>query len=387
MGFRIKQTEQCHENYIPPQKHMQRFWLGTKKHPYSIDNLELPGLIDYNQDALPIVGFTIGLTFEIVGLYLLFAAGLNWYSAVALGLVDILFAILRHFPVKKLSLLKNQVILLPPGPPLQLAKRKVKNLKLLGWFLSLPILAICGVKIIGFIGFVGGIDPKVLLVIVSYVIVAVIHLTLTGYFFWWMFAEISDYFAHNSYKKALDVWGIENPGVFPPFPPPLIGAPNEITSPSTSNPIEIPGLEVPGYVVNRHILINNQLLDAKGGLPKVLFRDVGLEETRPALECTAKLNEFLAKKKIDKTYSANTYILFSWGVLTDQHIKEFCNFIPVPPAAVGTRAELAKELVRCQFNIMGLPDLKISSFHRSKNSVQVDIAEQNDGSDKEKTHV
>ena len=345
MAFRLKPTEHCKENYIPSQRKIRRFWLGTKKSGFSIGRQEFPGLIDYNEDLWPALGFTVGLVSEVVGLYLLFQAGLDWRAAVALGVVDIFFAALRHMPVAKLCEYKNKLLVTPDGPPLSSVKKKIKRQKIYIYTLSIPILCICLIKILGFINFIGGIDPNGLLVIVSYVIVAIIHLTLTGYFFWWLPAEIGDYIDHKKYRDAIDKWGEDHPGVFPPYPPPVIGAECEIKTASGYDPIKIDNLRVAGYVVGRHILINTKLL-VDGRLPQELYREFEQPDASEALYCTAEINKFLSNKN-ESIDDNDEYTLFTWGILTDEQIKNFCNLLPVSHSVME---KVAREFLRYQLN-------------------------------------
>ncbi|RLB27102.1 MAG: hypothetical protein DRG71_00475 [Deltaproteobacteria bacterium] len=353
MAFRIKLTEQCQENYHPSQRTMRRFWLGTKKGTYSCGGVQFPGLVDYNEDLWPAIGFTVGFFFEIIGLALLFQAGLDWRAAVALGLCDIIFAILRHRPVADLCRLRNTLLLTAAGPAQNAIRTSIRKKKTLVWILSIPIIIISLIKIVNFIGFIGGLDPTGLLVIVSYIIVAVIHLTLTGYFAWWLLGEIWDFMEHRGYKRAIDAWGITNPGVFPPYPPPVIGAPHEIAGPKMYGPITIPNLHVPGYVVGRHLLINNSLLQDGNAIPREFFRNFDSAGTGPAMRCTAELNNIIAEKSVssEDNTDTDTYTLFTYGVFTDNQLESLCNLLPVPPYI---RERVAREFIRHQFSILGL---------------------------------
>lgn len=351
MAFRIKPTEQCQENYQPSQRAIRRFWLGTKKRSYSIGGSEFPGLIDYNEDLWPVIAFTVGLFFEIVGLILLFRVGLDWRAAVALGLTDIFFAILRHFPRSKICELKNVLMVSPAGPPQAAIQRRINRYRLLEWLLSVPIILIALIKIVNFIGFRGGLDPSGLLVIISYVIVAVIHLTATGYFVWWLGAELCDVFEHRSYKRVLDEWGTKNPGVFPPYPPPIIGAPHEIHGPQRYGPIVIRNLVTRGYVVDRHVLINDGLLQ-QGGLPQDFFRRFDQSDAHASLKCTAALNDFLSARHSDSGL-VSSYTLFTYGLLTDEQVRRFCSLLPISDPIL--LQSVAKELLRHQLSIVGIP--------------------------------
>lgn len=349
MALRIKRTELCEENYLPGED-VLRLLLGTKKHTYVVGKqLDCPGLIDYNDNPWPTLWFSVAVILEAFGLWVLFQAGLVWFAAAALFFIDIALAFVRHLPVGKIRHQKNVLVLTEPGTTSDHIRNKIRKYRILTWIVSLGIVAIALVKILGFYAFVGEINPMTLFIIVTYIVVAIIHLTFTGYFIWWFAVEWRDWLGHRKYRQALTDWQLDHrDGTGAP----CIGAPHEIPGVGRSTPITIPDLKVPGYVVNRHLLINNDLLDSTGNLPDKLFQDFGPEagKVRPTLQCTGFINHYLTQKSNE--VKNDTYTLFSWGLLTDDQLRGFCNMIP---SNNDQRAMLARHLLEHQLlNILSV---------------------------------
>lgn len=342
MAIKLKDTEECKENYMPPEE-LLRHSLGTKKEPYAIDSLELPGLLDYNEGSVGLLLFPVCILLEVLGLIVLTNAGLAWIAALALFVVDVFFAIIRHLPEGKITLLKNQLIVETFNPNKKKIRTRIRLWKSVQWVASFFIAGIALFKIVGFLGFVGQMNASVLFIIVTYIMVAIIHITWTGYFLWYALVEIEDYFAHLKYRRKLDEWCHEKREHISVGPAPCVGAPNEIKNPVRSDSITIPGLSVPGYVVERHVFINDTLVDEQGGLPRELFKEFDDEKVlNDPILCNNHIQEFLAKQKVDK--DDNKYVLFTWGVFTDRHLNRMVNLIPVE----NKREELAKAFLKHQ---------------------------------------
>lgn len=348
MSLRIKKTELCEENYMPG-KDVLRTMLGTKKHTYVVGEQEFPGLIDYNDNPWPILWFSVAVILEFIGLGVLMGAGLVWFAAFALFAIDLALAFARHLPVGKILHQKNILTLTNPGAHKDEVQKRIGWYSLLAKLASLGIVAIALTKIIGFFAFVGTFNAMVLFIIATYLIVAIIHLTYTGYFIWWFAVEWRDWLGHGEYCKVLKAWQIKNrhvQGV------PCVGAPHEIKGVVRSTPVTIEGLYVWGYVVDRHVLINNELLDNVGNLPDNLFHDFpkDAQGVQPTMGCTGKINEYINGNQGNP--KSCEYTLFTWGLFTDDEVRKFANFVP---SNQKQRKELALHLVEHQLiNVLGL---------------------------------
>lgn len=348
MALRVKKTEQCEENY-EPSEYVLRIILGTRKLPYVVGEQEFPGLIDTNDNPWPTLWFSLAVVLEAMGLAVLVLAGLVWFAAVALFAIDLALAFARHLPMGKILHQENILVLTSPGATRDLMRKKIRNYNILAQLASLGIVAIALAKILGFYAFVGEVNPMTLLIIVTYVLVAIIHLTFTGYFIWWFGVEWRDWLGYGEYRKALTDWQIAHRNV---TGVPCIGAPHEIPGVLRSTAIAIEGLVVPGYVVDRHLLINNDLLDPDGNLAGELFQDfgAGAGAVRPTMECTGVINGYLMKNS--GMVKNDTYTLFTWGILTDDQLRKFCNMIP---SSMEQRTMLAWRLLQHQLSdILGL---------------------------------
>jgi hypothetical protein len=219
-------VENDNETYpwFAPSHATRNKWLFTRKRQYGAGNFRAPGLFGTHGFGKDAFLFTLAVALEIVGLaafYIFFGSIL---FAVLFFVLDFLLAVLSHWNADRSTVLKNQRALLMPNcnPDFQFSENKDLNrdgsLKTaparLKWrsatllrfkiysgiFYGLIVL-LGAIKVAGFIngwtetGEEFGNIP--ILIIVTYALVAGIHIYATGYFF----AEVFFRFHYNSERR------------------------------------------------------------------------------------------------------------------------------------------------------------------------------------------
>jgi hypothetical protein len=187
-----------------PDVTAKQFLLYVKKHPKTIGSTKLHGLVQDSYSDIATPFFILAVVLELVGLWFILVEipsfGYGLVGAVALFLLDILFALWYHQKTKTICLCENSCTVLSVienDDILREAreanyKSEMRRSKRIAFIPALLIVTIAVVKIVTFYMLVsisaGGIpDTVVFFIITSYAIVAFVHLRYTGYaFFHWL---------------------------------------------------------------------------------------------------------------------------------------------------------------------------------------------------------
>ena len=177
-----------------PSKDVKNLWTYTRKSSFNAAGIKLPGLFitkGFDTDA---AAFVAVIFLELWGLYsivsligLINAEGsfnvLGLAVIVALFLIDVALAFLRHLPAGPECRYSNHEVLATTAQ----ARQKLRNERGLRMSLapicSVLILLVAGIKIYGFYMLSGGeINGLTVSVLVSYLFAALLHINNTGYF-------------------------------------------------------------------------------------------------------------------------------------------------------------------------------------------------------------
>jgi hypothetical protein len=198
-------------NNFEPSVEYKNWWLFTRKKKVEKENIVLNGIFNTYGGGDAVSFFSI-IVIEIWGLYNLNLLIDNALLSSGMFVVDALFAILAHIWHKDLLLAKNRLELakfdiiylegIPPKHEKEREKQKISKYEFLTWFFNVLIICLAGFKIFSYIGNNTPDTPFALnlLIILSYIIVAVLHIRSTGYYL----CEVIRKFRYNSeYNKHL----------------------------------------------------------------------------------------------------------------------------------------------------------------------------------------
>ena len=162
-------------------------WLSTRKHSTVLGGVELPGLFHTSRFYLDAACFFSALAIEGIGLHALFSLGdVDLGGALGLAAVDIVGAWFAHRGIGALHLVRNKLVLCTDLPEQEALWASLawwhKPLRALGYA---GILATAVWKIISFVGLADQSAGMglIVLIAISYAVVALLHIFCTGYFF------------------------------------------------------------------------------------------------------------------------------------------------------------------------------------------------------------
>jgi len=173
-------------NFEPSKESMHK-WFGTRKKPMVFGAVELPGVFQthaYSSDTLRIA---IVIVLELIGAFAVMSAGgFSLRATVPILfaiIVDVFLAIQLHSFLPQRLANKNQA---KATDDPALAKRfdeLSKKGKLLEWIYSFLIVLIGLIKGLGYIILVRGPEPQAILMFFIFFIIAILHITTTGFWF------------------------------------------------------------------------------------------------------------------------------------------------------------------------------------------------------------
>jgi hypothetical protein len=170
--------------------------LFVRKEEKEIGQTKFPGLFQDKHFDIMMSFFIIALVLECVGLWFIIdEIGLGFWrglmSIAFLVLLDLLFAFLYHLKTRPICLRENLNITLSLTADSGTAAKIKKNKDEIFWakfwsyFAAMAIWGLAALKTVSFLALQsvggGGIDTKTLFILVTYVIVALIHVHFTGY--------------------------------------------------------------------------------------------------------------------------------------------------------------------------------------------------------------
>jgi hypothetical protein len=184
-----------------PSKAVKEYYLYTAKTPVTLGGVTLPGLFSTRYKTPFLLLFLLALILEIYGMFTLYnVGGFHYGFAVLLVLLDLIFAFLGHLPQKKITIIKNERLLTDESIRQEQLRRKMLQYRIRQNFFYFLIGFLAIFKIISFYFFRMLIDAPFLLLIVIYLIVAFIHIRITGYT---IFEIIRSMAERNEYGKYI----------------------------------------------------------------------------------------------------------------------------------------------------------------------------------------
>lgn len=322
MSMIIRATEAGQENYMP---HQRFFWIRTRARRLVCCNnaIDLSGLVGYNEGTgLDFGLFLIVIFMELYGLSVLLNADLKFVYAASLFAIDLILAIFLHWPVGNINVTKRYIRLyddFDPSVPWPLP-RQTLFLAILTWirrFIMALILLVAAVKVFTLYARLGTFDAQVLLVCITYLIVGVLHITVTGYFFAGIITELIDIMEH---------WNYGNHRTGPlaiQMPPQPFERSIRLRTPSS----------LMWTVIGRHIVVRSGIISdyllRKGDIVAALLDGdalstlINLNTSDHAAIEHALLQVSSPFVPIDGEHPGGVdYKLFTWGILTDNQILD-----------------------------------------------------------------
>ncbi len=171
------------ENFEPSVK-TKNFWLYTRKSERNFGGITLPGLFQTRGMLMDTLATFLVILLEFFGLYVLVIYGdIKYFNAIFLFLADLLFVILKHFiSTGYIIKYKNQIVLNSDGNEEARLISKINFRKFLSKLFSFLIISIALFKVLAFYATIGQLTGVTFLIILTYAIVAILHLSTTGYF-------------------------------------------------------------------------------------------------------------------------------------------------------------------------------------------------------------
>ena len=191
------------------------YYVNKKKS--QIGSTPQPGLIQDTHFTIMVIFFLIAIVLEVVGLmFIIDAIALGfWHGFMGVSfliLLDILFAFLFHLKTKTICRCENELVVLPLIAAGNVDARrsnlisKISSANRIGILLAILIWGIAVTKMVSFYALSavgsGGVDTEAMFIIVTYIIVALIHIYCTGYALFGLFARCSWWSNEKAYIKS-----------------------------------------------------------------------------------------------------------------------------------------------------------------------------------------
>lgn len=257
-----------------PGKTAKKLWTYVRKQERTVVGITLPGLFDISHFGIDALLFVVVIALELWGLINLWMVGLPLISIPLAFLLDLTFAIGHHiFSMGKTCVLKNRIVVaelviretLKSDNELEITsetqrlqqqyRNQIRRRKFFAGVFAILIFALSALKIVGFYGMHEAFDVFTLAVLVSYVIVAILHVKVTGYF---IFALLAEWFLRKDKGRYVR----QGTGKLPSGQPnriSFIRTPNQLTEYSVAGGHGIYKVE-DGYELRTHgILTDDQL--------------------------------------------------------------------------------------------------------------------------------
>ncbi len=186
-----------------PGAEARRAIAATRKHPYAAGHLTLPGLFSTTGETGDFVLVAVGLVLEAAGLLCLTAIGGAHVATAGVGFfVDVVFAFLHHHVRRGNTIMKNQALVTIDCNERGRLEYKMRNNDRWARLFAVLLVAIAAIKTVGFFTLNGAaFDLFTVGVLVSYAVVALIHIFRTGYVF---AALIARYHINRDRRKFLN---------------------------------------------------------------------------------------------------------------------------------------------------------------------------------------
>jgi len=162
-------------------------WFGTRKKPLVFGAVELPGVFQTHAYSTDTIRICIVFILELIGAFaIMYEGGFSLYSTIPIIfaiIVDVFLAIQLHSYVPKRLENKNQAKATDEPVLAHRYEELTKSGKWTETILKFFIILIGAIKGIGYLLLVGSFDPQVFLLFIIFIIIALLHITTTGFWF------------------------------------------------------------------------------------------------------------------------------------------------------------------------------------------------------------
>lgn len=191
------------------------YYVNKKKS--QIGTTPQPGLIQDTHFTVMAIFFLIAIVLEVIGvMFIIDAMALGFWNGLMgvsfLIILDIALAFLFHLKTKTICRCENELVVLPliaaGNVDARAAdlKSKISRANMIGILLAILIWGVAVTKMVSFYALsavgIGGVDTQAMFIIVTYLIVALIHIYCTGYALFGLFARCSWWFNEKAYIKS-----------------------------------------------------------------------------------------------------------------------------------------------------------------------------------------
>jgi len=178
------------EENFEPSRETKTFWRFTRKSGATYAGVALPGIFETSHAVSDAALFFVVIILEVWGLAnLLIVGGANPIYVVVLFILDITLAIIRHLPAGAICESRNRIVFAATADEIARLRHRITHGERFGEFISLLIALVAGVKIVSFWGLQPEFNGLTAGIMVSYLIAALIHVRVTGYFLFSLFTE------------------------------------------------------------------------------------------------------------------------------------------------------------------------------------------------------
>jgi hypothetical protein len=328
------QTIRQEEDFKPVQRGL-RFWLATRKSGMKVSGFyKSPGIFKTEQFTIDLLLFLLAVGLESYGLFKIFEYTGEIPVLAGLLLGDIVIAVFAHIPRGKIKRCNNKIWLEDfklkfklfdenglDAAGIQGQINKDKNVKMLHRFweygVSLLIFGICIVKIVTFLtqsGY-GVFDPESRFILISYIVVAIIHVYATGY----CLAAITTQVFFFTFQKSRHFSKRRN-GEFTNNN--SIKEGSFIVFEFSENINEFNENLKAGLIKQESQENRNKHEDEKIKIKKHVLLKVD-EELKCIIKVLEGIRNFERKNGIvSENQNRNYYVLYTWGLLDDSHVRE-----------------------------------------------------------------
>lgn len=300
------------------------FWLYARKPGFTIQGTPFPGLFEITKYTKDKYTFYLALALEVWSMFMILSVGtipiLYQVALVATAIfVDVALAVYFHLYAGWILLRKNQAIAatvtLDPGPAKAAQAQCASDIRLYSIVRLIPaalIVAFAALKCVAYIYLQKEANILTASVVVAYILVAVIHLNNTGY---WFYAFVGNLFFLWPDRKKFQA----------------------IHSPKKSQVTA---------VCHRYEYITT----GPSGPSLVPVRFPYSEEQDPPDGAIGLHHGVLPKQRIsqDPGKPGPDYTLFSWGIFTDQQLQAVAH----AQTAKGAALLVASHAVKHQLDIL-----------------------------------
>jgi hypothetical protein len=193
------------DRQFEPSRNTKLLWRFTRKTPSSFASITLPGLFQTSHFTRDTACFLATIVLELWGLNNFLRAGQVALLYVAfLFLLDIALAVLRHLPLGRVGELRNRLVFERDEVEREKARHSIRLRVLVSNLFAVLIGGLAAFKVLSFSAVHPVVDGLTLGIMTSYAFVAILHITVTGYFLAGLVTDTSLRLDRSDYIRRKD---------------------------------------------------------------------------------------------------------------------------------------------------------------------------------------